>query len=282
MKDERIEEVDSTLGTLFREERARGHAPAGSRDRVLRRLARTMGPSAGGNDGGPNDGNEGEGSSSPPASPPASTSASGSATGNLAGHGAIAGAGAGQGVASIALSATRLFPLLGAFVAGGIAGGVAVATLVPPRVIVIERPAASTPVPAPAIATREAAPEAAAPAPNVDTLPEARPPAGASPDRERDANRGDAGLGKEKAILDVARTALGRGDGANAFAAVQRHASEFPRGQMSEEREALAVQALIQLGRERDAVERGARFHQTYPNSILGPVVDAALEGAGE
>jgi hypothetical protein len=54
-------------------------------------------------------------------------------------------------------------------------------------------------------------------------------------------------------------------------------AREFPRAQMIEEREAIAVQALAKLGRTEAAATRGARFRKVYPNSVLVPVVDAAL-----
>ena len=52
----------------------------------------------------------------------------------------------------------------------------------------------------------------------------------------------------------------------------------FPDGRLVEEREALRVQALAQLGRAAEAHEVAARFRRQYPRSMLLPVVDAALQ----
>lgn len=83
-------------------------------------------------------------------------------------------------------------------------------------------------------------------------------------------------LAAERALLDVARTALGRGDGANALLACDDHARKFPRGALSEEREAIAVQALVLDHRSDDARIRAERFRKTHPRSILLPAVLAA------
>ncbi|MDB4936956.1 MAG: hypothetical protein JWP87_3928, partial [Labilithrix sp.] len=78
------------------------------------------------------------------------------------------------------------------------------------------------------------------------------------------------------AALDVARTALGRGDGPNALAACDDHARRFPRGALGEEREAIAVQALVLEQRTTDARARAERFRKRHPRSILLPAVLAA------
>ena len=83
-------------------------------------------------------------------------------------------------------------------------------------------------------------------------------------------------LAAERAALDVARTALGRGDGPNALAACDDHARRFPRGALAEEREAIAVQALVLEHRGDDARARAERFRKTHPRSILLPAVLAA------
>jgi outer membrane protein assembly factor BamD (BamD/ComL family) len=88
----------------------------------------------------------------------------------------------------------------------------------------------------------------------------------------------DAQLAGERALLEIARTALGKGDSAAALDALAKHASRYPRGQMSEEREALAVEALAGAGRMDEARSRGARFRRDFPNSMLMPVVDSALK----
>jgi hypothetical protein len=83
-------------------------------------------------------------------------------------------------------------------------------------------------------------------------------------------------LEAERALLDVARTALGRGDGAHSLGACDEHARRFPRGALGEEREAIAVQALVLEHREGEAKARAERFRKTHPRSILLPAVLAA------
>ena len=121
------------------------------------------------------------------------------------------------------------------------------ATQVTPIVIASAAPAAST--------SAQAAPSASAPSqPRADNISE------------------------ERALLDTARTALGRGDGASAMTGVKKHEQRFPKGQLAEEREAIAVQALVALGSGDLARARGERFKRTYPNSVLAPAVSAALD----
>jgi outer membrane protein assembly factor BamD (BamD/ComL family) len=84
-------------------------------------------------------------------------------------------------------------------------------------------------------------------------------------------------LAAERAVIERARSALARGDGQGALVAVAQHQRDFPSGQLSEEREALAVQALATAGRAQEAAERGARFRKTFPNSLLLPLVERAL-----
>jgi hypothetical protein len=61
---------------------------------------------------------------------------------------------------------------------------------------------------------------------------------------------------------------------------VNKHAARFPAGKLTEEREAIAVQALVVLHRTEEARARAARFQQRYPGSVLAPSVAAALETA--
>jgi hypothetical protein len=98
----------------------------------------------------------------------------------------------------------------------------------------------------------------------------ARSAASAQPSRARQ-------LADEQAILDVARAALNRSDGAAALGAVDRHEQRYPSGLLSEEREVLGIQALLLLSRTEDARARGARFEQRYPRSVLLPTVQAAI-----
>jgi hypothetical protein len=88
----------------------------------------------------------------------------------------------------------------------------------------------------------------------------------------------DVDLAAERALLEVARTALARGDSASALAALDQHAGRFPRGRLIEERESLAVQALAASGRRDEAQRRAEQFRRRSPDSMLLPAVEEALE----
>jgi hypothetical protein len=98
-------------------------------------------------------------------------------------------------------------------------------------------------------------------------------PAAAEPPPKRDAD-----LAQERVLIEMARTALSRHDVAHALEALATHAARFPNGQLSEERESLQVQALASSGRLDEARLRAAEFRARFPNSLLLPAVDAALE----
>jgi hypothetical protein len=92
------------------------------------------------------------------------------------------------------------------------------------------------------------------------------------------AQEHDDQLAAERALLALSKTAIGRRDYAAALDNLDRHTREFPRGQLAEEREALAIQALQGLGRASEARARATRFKATYPRSMLMPIIDAALQ----
>jgi hypothetical protein len=88
-------------------------------------------------------------------------------------------------------------------------------------------------------------------------------------------SRGD--LVREREILDAAHAALAHGRAADALAAVQRHATQWPRGYLGEEREVVRIQALAASGRRGEAEQLAIRFRATHPRSMLLPAVDAAV-----
>lgn len=100
------------------------------------------------------------------------------------------------------------------------------------------------------------------PAPVLSPAPEPAPqpevPAPAPADRLRE----------ERVLIDTARAALRRSP-ADGLAAIEQHARLFPQGQLAEEREALAVQLLLNLGREGEARARFAAFAKAFPSSAL-------------
>jgi hypothetical protein len=178
------------------------------------------------------------------------------------GGGGDGGGGAG---AAGALPRAPLWAVGAALVVGGVAG-----YLVPrapvERVVLVPAAVSVASAPARAPSAASSAFEAALPSIETKDLPSvASAPARVASD-----------LAAERALLDVARTALGRGDGANALSACDEHGKRFPRGALAEEREAIAVQALVLEHRTEDARARATLFRKTHPRSILLPAVLAA------
>lgn len=56
-------------------------------------------------------------------------------------------------------------------------------------------------------------------------------------------------------------------DPAEALAITERHRSAFPRGALAQEREILAITALVKLGRSDAATKRAEQFRSAYPKS---------------
>jgi hypothetical protein len=88
----------------------------------------------------------------------------------------------------------------------------------------------------------------------------------------------DASLAQERSLLETARSALVRGDAAQALDSLNAHQRQFAEGRLIEERESLAIQALLRLGQKDAARTRAEKFHQRWPDSLFGPVVDAAFQ----
>jgi hypothetical protein len=235
MSDEELDPIDSSLGALFGEERTRGVAPAGTKERAWSRLAGSL-PGGGGGGGG-------SGGDAPP-----------------------------EGLST----AGRVVRFVATLALGGTVGAVVARTAMPPKIVYVDRaPSAVTSAPMPTTDPPPSSAPLAVPAPSES--PSASTSSSARPiDRNREES-----LAAERSLLDIARTALGRGDGANALEAADRHTRDFPHGQLTEEREAIAIQALVKLGRTAEARARADRFRARYPHSVLLVVVDAAV-GASE
>ena len=126
--------------------------------------------------------------------------------------------------------------------------------------------------PAPAVEPAEP-PPAAAPPPAV--APAEPPPVAAAPVNAAPRRAADAAA--EGQLLESAREALGRGDASRAREQLAEHERRFAGGQLAEERRALTVVALSQLG-ERDLAQAAARdFQERHPHSLFLEVVRAAL-----
>jgi hypothetical protein len=78
-----------------------------------------------------------------------------------------------------------------------------------------------------------------------------------------------AGLAAQQALLDEARAALRRHDGENALSAVGAHRLRFPESALSEERAALEIRALAELGQMDEARKLHERFVLRFPHSLF-------------
>jgi hypothetical protein len=87
-------------------------------------------------------------------------------------------------------------------------------------------------------------------------------------------------LTDERVLLDQARRQLASDEPARALIYLDQHAQRFTRGLLSEEREAMRINVLVQLGRKDEAKARGEAFAARFPNSIMGSGVRAALKSA--
>jgi hypothetical protein len=206
--------------------------------------------------------------------------------GGSAGGGGTAGGGGGGGgssAAGVGLSGARAIVALAAAFALGVGVGVGGASLgrtAPSSALTVEGPRSAGPERVTAITP---SPPAELSAVAVGSLPGASDArTGPLPQKARvELNEPPApsarGLAAERSLLDVARGALARGEAADALVAVERHGHEYPQGVLVEEREAIAVKALVALGRRDEARVRAARFEQRFPNGIMLRAVKGAL-----
>ncbi len=134
-------------------------------------------------------------------------------------------------------------------------------------------PKSSTPAPAPAPVPRIVSNRGQEPSPPADDAQLEAPP---EPRVRAIAPTGDAAravnpkqYASELALLEPARSSIGRGDYAAALTALGQHRREFPNGQLSQEREALRVRALWGLGQKPAARAAADAFRKRYPRSTL-------------
>ena len=235
-------------------------------ERLEARLAALLVPPGG---GGPGGGGGGPG---------------GAARGGAHPGGGAAAAGAAAKAAKAAKGGAALKWLMAAVIGGGAAGG-AVAV----HHLVTSTPASSRRSPARAVmsapAPAQSLAQTAALADAGPGLPDAGPPAdaasaGAQPsgaERPRHHRDGAQALAAETRLLDRAQSALRRGAAGTALSLCERHARRFPRGTLREERERIAIEALLDLGRPSQARARARAFESQFPDSVQLPRIHALL-----
>ena len=78
----------------------------------------------------------------------------------------------------------------------------------------------------------------------------------------------------EAQLLGAARAAL-KSDPSRALAFTQEHQRLYPKGQLAQEREVIAIAALRKLGKGKNAADRAKTFEEQYPGSAHQPRVDS-------
>jgi len=78
---------------------------------------------------------------------------------------------------------------------------------------------------------------------------------------------GELTIADEARLLEQARSALSSNP-ARAMDLVERHQQMYPNGQMGSERELIAVDALVRLGRQAEAERRAAPYLQQTTDSL--------------
>jgi outer membrane protein assembly factor BamD (BamD/ComL family) len=84
---------------------------------------------------------------------------------------------------------------------------------------------------------------------------------------------------QEVKLLHQAQDALAA-DPAQALSLCGEHAKSFPQGLLAQEREVIAIDALVRLGRANEAHARARRFAASYPASTHLRRIEALLEKA--
>ncbi|HMI92184.1 MAG TPA: hypothetical protein VK509_12500 [Polyangiales bacterium] len=174
-----------------------------------------------------------------------------------------------------------LLPLIfGALALLGIAGAV----------LLLRAPASPVQPAAPATAPTITPPAAESPPARVAPAAPAAEPASTAPAARANAARASAARSPASSVQPVRASALGasedpmaeltllelaqrvlRRDPEEALALAESHRARFERGALAQEREMIAIEALLRLKRRAQAERRARAFTQRYPQSSHGP-----------
>ncbi len=103
-----------------------------------------------------------------------------------------------------------------------------------------------------------------------------------SPDTAHiEAPRRETSFADERRVLDAARTAISSGHVEEGLDALRRHLRDHETGALAEERDALEIRALLELGRIGEARMYAESFRSSYPGSVFWPSIQARLARAG-
>lgn len=192
------------------------------------------------------------------------------------GGGPAGGPGGAGGTPGNLLSAGALAKIGGLLLAGFLAGAAVHAGMTWSPDVTVQPLAPTLPPPMAPVTPPPVAPSAELATVAPSDLPDA-PTAAAPPSSARTDESRRSDLDAERTLLETARTALVRGDGEHALAALDRHRARFPAGQLREERESLNVYALVAANRKAEARAKAAEFRRSFPRSLQGPALDALV-----
>jgi hypothetical protein len=82
----------------------------------------------------------------------------------------------------------------------------------------------------------------------------------------------------EVKLLDDALAAV-RTSPDRALLICNEHARRYPNGEFAQEREVIAIEALVKLGRQREAEQRARRFEARYPGSSHQRRIETLIGG---
>jgi hypothetical protein len=192
----------------------------------------------------------------------------------------------------ITMARSRLIKAGAALVLGGagVGAGVVYAALPPPAAAPVVSVRAEVERAAPKRAERAGAgraERAAAGLAVADAAVSAGPPtaagaAAAAPSRAPSRKApppGEHDATEERALLSSAGLALSEGKATEALDVLALHERKYPRSPRAQQREALAIQALVQAGRRADAGARAERFRAAFPHAMFLPAIEAAMNG---
>jgi hypothetical protein len=163
-------------------------------------------------------------------------------------------------------------------------GGLATAALVGAAVVGLRSsppppppaaPSSNTTVTAPAVPTSATAAPVVEPVFDVSSLPSA-PPAPSVVRPTASVAPIPTTAPPEMTLLREAQENVGSSP-ATTLARCDEHARAYPKGSMAQEREVLAIDALLRLGRRAEAEQRAARFEATYPGSAYSRRITSLL-----
>jgi hypothetical protein len=150
------------------------------------------------------------------------------------------------------------------------------------QVVYVDRPTVQAPVvaapSAPAAPGRAPSEEPVAPSDAPPILPPTATPAPSSRRAHGERLSSTSTFSAERILLDEARGALVQGEPQRALVLLGRHRARFSSGLLSEERDAMRVEALVAASRYGEARAAARAFRTSNPRSLFLATVDSAVE----